>query len=193
VLHGSGLIRRSLGLLIATAISLGGCAGDAAPAIPTLTAPSFATTEAPPSQPSDEGFGPGDAAPPISAPLLGGGGLSSKDLKGRPVVVNFWMTTCEPCIREMPALADIADQYEDLVVVGVNFREVPEDIAAFLDGFTEEITFPIALDADGSITAAFRVPAFPTTFFIDRTGVVRYRRIGEVRSEHLEVGLGRIL
>ncbi len=140
-------------------------------------------------------LGTGSAAPTFIAGTLDGAPVVFDSLRGRPVIVNFWMTTCEPCIREMPALADAARTGVDdeLVVIGVNFREGPAVVVNFIESLETELDFPIAFDADGSIADKYEIVVFPTTYFIDGDGVIQYRRFGELRQEHLEVGLERIL
>ena len=140
-------------------------------------------------------LGPGDVAPSFSAPLLSGGQLSLEALRGQPVIVNFWLTTCEPCLREMPALAAAAaaNAGEGLVVIGVNQGEHRDLIVEFLASFETEIDFPIVLDPGQDIGAAYEIVAFPTSYFVDGFGVIQYRRFGELREEHLEVGLSRIV
>lgn len=139
-----------------------------------------------------EALGAGDTAPEFRGALLEGGDVDLRALAGRPFVLNFWLTTCEPCIREMPALASISDDNDDLVVVGVNFGESPDQINTFLDTFEVDVDFPILLDLDGDVTFDYEVVALPTSYFIDRDGIIRYRRVGELFDEHIEVGLSRI-
>ena len=135
--------------------------------------------------------GAGDPAPSFTGTLLSGEELSLGSLRGRPLVLNFWLTSCEPCVREMPTLAAATEADTDLVVVGVNFGETSEQIERFLAGFDGSVDFAILLDS-GEITGAYQVAALPTTYFIDSAGTIRYRRVGELREEHLAVGLERI-
>lgn len=143
----------------------------------------------------EETPGRGVAAPSFTGELLAGEDLSLESLRGRPVIVNFWATTCAPCIREMPALADTAKNNADegLVVVGVNYGESVAQIQRFIDAFEIELGFPIMLDSRGEIGRAFKVVVFPTTYFIDRNGVIQYRRLGELEEDHVTEGLARIM
>lgn len=138
--------------------------------------------------------GRGLVAPAFDGQLLSGGDLSLDSLRGRPVVVNFWTTTCAPCVREMPALAAAAAEHEadGLVVVGVNYGEQEDRIQAFVDGFEAAIEYPILLDLDGAVGRSYGVAALPMTYFVDGNGVVQYRRIGELEQRHLDEGLSRI-
>ncbi len=118
------------------------------------------------------GFLAPGAEPPRRAPdfeleLLGGGSLSSDDLEGRPVVLNFWASWCIPCREEMPAFERMHERYADegVQIVGVNLR----DSEAGARGFVEEVdvTYPIALDSKGSLASDLGVRGLPQTFFID--------------------------
>lgn len=172
-------------VVVAFALLLGGACSSAEDPVATTdleTAPAGAR----------EALGAGDAAPDFGGDLLGGGDVDLAALAGRPFVLNFWLTTCEPCIREMPALASVMDDNDDLEVVGVNFGETPDQINAFLDAFEVDIDFPILLDPDGDVTFGYEVVALPTSYFVDSGGIIRYRRVGELFAEHIEVGLSRI-
>ncbi|NJO06282.1 MAG: redoxin domain-containing protein, partial [Chloroflexaceae bacterium] len=117
-------------------------------------------------------------APDISLPTLAGDELRLSDYRGQVVLVNFWGTWCEPCIRETPALQAAYTELKDqgLVIVGVNLTDDEirqgnslEDVQAFVDQF--QVSYPIALDMEGEATRAFRVFPLPTSFFIDRRGI----------------------
>ena len=168
------IIRRVLALLIATGLLLGACGGDAeAPARATIEALAEWDPFA-----EGSGIGPGDPAPQFIATRLDGSLVSPADLQGRPVIINFWLTTCEPCIREMPLLARaVTDHATDgLIVLAVNPEESKAVIDSFLDTIDLDDGIDVVLDPDAVITHAYLAPAYPTTYFIDRDGVIRYRR-----------------
>ncbi len=165
-------------------LAMGGCSG---------------ASDAPPGAdgtPSRRGSVPGrgDPAPGFQARLLTGAQVELEALRGRPMVLNFWATTCAPCIREMPALAAAARDHtaEGLVIVGLNYGEPERSVRKFVEAFTPELGFPIALDLMGEVGRAYGVAVLPTTYFVDRDGVVQYRRIGELKAQHLAEGLSRI-
>ena len=113
------------------------------------------------------GSPPQERAPEFELRLLGGGTLSSDDLEGEPVVLNFWASWCIPCREEMPAFERMWDRYRDqgIRIVGVNLQ----DSAAGAQGFVDEVgvSYPIALDSDGSLASDLGVRGLPQTFFID--------------------------
>ncbi len=117
-------------------------------------------------------------------------------LVGRPVVVNFWATWCNPCRQEFPAIESQYQKYKDsqqLVVVGVNTQgdDGPAAVASFAAQF--RATFPIWLDTDGSAEQTYRIEALPTTVFIDRHGVIQDLVVGgPLTEEYLEKELEKI-
>lgn len=117
-------------------------------------------------------------APDFNLPGLSGERVQlSALLKKGPVLLDFWATWCKPCIKAMPKLEEIHAKYADkgLTVLGVN-EDGPRGqnrIRPFLKG--RKITFPIAIDADGSVMQRMQVRALPTTILIapDREIVLR--------------------
>lgn len=111
----------------------------------------------------------GFPAPDFQLPALDGSSVRLSDLRGRPVIVNFWATWCPPCRAEMPALQQVARRYEaqGLTVLLVNQGEPPAQVRAFLDSLG--ITLPTLLD-NGTVALAYRVRGLPTTVFIRPDG-----------------------
>lgn len=128
-----------------------------------------------------EGF----TAPDFTLSLLEGGEISLSDLKGKVVLVNFWTSWCPPCRKEMPAIESVYRSYKDigLVVVGLNLtaQDSKEEAAAFAQEVG--VTFPIALDLDNSVGSVYQVTALPTSFFVDREGMIRSVIVGGPMSE----------
>jgi cytochrome c biogenesis protein CcmG/thiol:disulfide interchange protein DsbE len=128
----------------------------------------------------------GEPAPTIAGTTLDGTPLSLADLRGRPVVVNFWGPTCVPCRTEFPLFKQKLEEHaaDGLAVVGVLMND-PPDLAK---GFITELgaTWPTVDDPNGAIKSAYRVVARPQSYFIDRDGVLRSIQIGEVRDADFE-------
>jgi cytochrome c biogenesis protein CcmG/thiol:disulfide interchange protein DsbE len=129
----------------------------------------------------------GYLAPDFTLDLLGGGQVTLSSLRGQVVMVNLWASWCPPCRFEMPAIEKVYRSYKDLglVVLGVNtiFQDSEAGAAAFVSQYG--LTFSIPLDRDGSVSTRYALRALPTTFFIDREGVIRSVVVGGPMSEAL--------
>jgi thiol-disulfide isomerase/thioredoxin len=119
------------------------------------------------------------ATPPLNLLSDEGASWTLASARGQLVLLNFWASWCEPCRSEMPTLALLATRFEGrgLQVVTVNFRETD----AALRRYTEAapLGLPILRDRDGAAAQAWAVRTFPTTFAIDRRGVVVFSVLGE--------------
>jgi thiol-disulfide isomerase/thioredoxin len=133
-------------------------------------------------------------APDFDLETLDGTSVKLADLRGRPVLINFWATWCGPCQQEMPMIEQYYQKYKpDLVVLAVNSDEPKPDVQAFVTNF--KLTFPVLLDPNYKVEDLYRVRAFPTTFFVDKSGTIRYQQIGVLSEGQLvqylaELGVG---
>jgi thiol-disulfide isomerase/thioredoxin len=136
----------------------------------------------------------GEPVPEFVLRDLEGRDVRFSDLAGRPVVLNFWATWCPPCRREMPALdaTYLAHREHDLVVVGVDVGEGAFVVERFLE--EAPVSYPIwidaprgeAIDRSQDLLERFGGVGLPTTVFVDRSGVVRKVRVGELNRAVLE-------
>jgi cytochrome c biogenesis protein CcmG/thiol:disulfide interchange protein DsbE len=141
----------------------------------------------------------GHPAPAFSLTLLHLAGsqntLSLADLKGKPVVLNFWASWCAPCKEEMPLLEQTWKQMQaqgkDVVFLGVDFQESSSDAAGFLQA--HQISYQIGLDTDGAVAFKYDITALPQTVFINRQGTVASRIPGELTSRTLTSHLNQIV
>jgi cytochrome c biogenesis protein CcmG/thiol:disulfide interchange protein DsbE len=125
-------------------------------------------------------------APPIAGVTLEGEPFNLADLRGRPVVVNFWGPTCVPCRTEFPLLKQKLEEHveDGLVVVGVLMDDPPDLARQFIAD--EGATWATVEDPGEAIKAAYRVVARPQSYFIDRDGILRSIQIGEVRESDFD-------
>lgn len=132
---------------------------------------------------------PGEKAPDFSYTLADGTHKLS-DLRGKPVLVNFWATWCMPCIEEMPELEAARRANPDLVILAVNRNESTEAIAAFAPKVG--VSFPLITDRDGAISERYGVINLPTTFFINRDGTIAARHLGALTAARLAERLAEV-
>ncbi len=131
-------------------------------------------------------------APDFTLTTLAGDSFTLSQERGTPVVLNFWATWCGPCRREMPALQAATERYQGRVqIIGVDEGEPVADVARFVEEFG--LTFPIPMDQEFAVGEAYAVQGMPTTFFIDRNGIIRHIWIGEMNSVILAEGIAKIL
>ena len=111
---------------------------------------------------------------------------------GQPMVLNFWATWCAPCRIEMPHLQNANRKYNGrAAIVGINQGESAEMVSDFGNEF--DISYPLLVDADNSVSRLYNVTGMPTTVFIDASGVVREVVIGIVSQAVLEERIERML
>ena len=134
----------------------------------------------------------GEIAPDFAAHDLNGKTVRLSELRGSPVVVDFWATWCVPCRRVMPILEEIHRQYagRGLVVLGLDTGETRDTVKAFQDNpQSPKVTFPLLYVPGGGgqeIARAYGVDSIPRTLFIDAEGVVRADITGaHDRSDYL--------
>ena len=120
-------------------------------------------------------------APEVRFVTLGGETLSTSQLRGKVVFVEFWATTCGICVKSMPRMADtyrrFAPQGFEMMAVAVQ-SDHPNNVAAFAQ--KRALPFKVVLDGDGDIARQFgRVRLTPTSFLLDKNGRVLKEYIGE--------------
>ncbi|WP_260292058.1 peroxiredoxin family protein [Sedimenticola hydrogenitrophicus] len=117
-------------------------------------------------------------APDFTLQDLDGNAVRLADLRGRPVIVNFWATWCPPCREEMPSMQRAWErlQPEGVALLAVNVGEDADSVFQFTGSYPVE--FPILFDSDGSVSGAWPIRGLPTTFVVDPQGRIAYRAIG---------------
>ena len=141
--------------------------------------------------PSAQNAGPTVGMPSIPFELrtLDGKAISLESFRGKPLVMNFFASWCDPCREEMPLINELAAQsgnkgYSVLAIA-------VEDSRAAVTEYAKEskLTLPIALDLNSKVKRAYRIFGPPATFFIDDQGIIRDIIIGPLTSERASTAL----
>jgi peroxiredoxin len=134
----------------------------------------------------------GHPAPDFTLDTLNGETLTLSDLKGRPVILNFWATWCGPCRAEAPALESASRLIGNAgVILGVNVQEDPLRVLDFAEQLG--LTYPIVFDRDASIAKLYRVRAYPTTYFIDSQGIIAELYTGALNAPLIQRRIQELL
>jgi cytochrome c biogenesis protein CcmG/thiol:disulfide interchange protein DsbE len=138
-------------------------------------------------------YPPGTSARALRLPGLDGPEVDLAALRGRPVVVNFWATWCEPCVREFPLLraAAAAHKTDRLAVVGVLTGDRPGAARDFVRA--HHATWPVALDPEATTASAWGAVGLPHTWFVRPDGTLASHQLGELTQASLDRQLAEIL
>jgi thiol-disulfide isomerase/thioredoxin len=112
-------------------------------------------------------------------------------MKGKPVIVNIWFSTCQPCKREMPALQAAFEKWGDRVeFVGINPQDSVERLEEFVDEFG--VTYPQYRDTSSDFVVASGVATFPSTLIIGTDGNVEAQYAGEMTAAEIDTALASV-
>jgi cytochrome c biogenesis protein CcmG/thiol:disulfide interchange protein DsbE len=129
---------------------------------------------------------PNQPAPAFTLKSLDGKTLALSELKGKIVVVNFWATWCPPCRAEIPDFVEVYEQNraKGLEIVGVSVDEMtPQQLRPFVD--KNKMSYPVALVTDKILRDYGPISAIPTTFIIDKKGIIRHAEEGMMDKQTL--------
>jgi peroxiredoxin len=116
----------------------------------------------------------GQRAPDFSLPTLGGARMSLSSLRGKVVIVDFWAQWCEPCKRELPQLDKLAAEFssKNVVILAINLDKTRENAERLAQQMG--LKLPVLLDPAGSVAATYDLPKMPSSFIVDKRGIVRF-------------------
>lgn len=134
-----------------------------------------------------------EVAPDFTLPLLDGKKFHLGDYKGKPVMINFFASWCLPCREEMPVIEKIVGEYgpKGVVFLGIAVDDTEPKMKDFVARYG--VTFPAGLDKTSEIQKTFGLYGIPTTYFIDKHGIINYFHSGTVTEELLQHELNKLL
>lgn len=135
----------------------------------------------------------GSVAPDFSLADLDGNPIQLAELRGRPVIINFWASWCGPCVEEFPLLSEAATRHADdgLVVVGIVWRDRSEAARDFMA--RNDATWVAAMDPGERVATDYGILGPPETYFIGRDGTIVARQIGQISAASLDEKLAAII
>ena len=136
----------------------------------------------------------GHDAPDFVLTDLQGQTVKLSDLRGKAVVLNFWATWCPPCKQEIPWLVELQKRYggQGLQIVGVSMDDGdPKDVVKF--AAENSINYPVLIGEEKVAEQYGGIDYLPTTFYIDRNGVVLDRVFGQPEREEIEQNVKRAI
>ena len=129
----------------------------------------------------------GFLAPDFELKTPAGESIQLSNLRGQAVLVNLWATWCPPCRAEMQTIEKVYNDYKDqgftVLSVNMTYQDDPLAVEPFVK--KEGLTYPILLDEGGTVAKAYQLRSLPSSYFIDKTGIIREVVIGGPMAEAL--------
>lgn len=133
----------------------------------------------------------GQQAPDFSLTMLDGSSSRLQDLRGKPVLLEFWAPWCVGCLKNIPALKQMHARFgEKIAIIAASSETGTKTVSGFIS--EHAIPYPVALSSQ-KLLNAYRVAAIPVTILIDGQGVVRYHHVGQFPPEVLAAHIQRLL
>ena len=134
-------------------------------------------------------------APAVDFTTITGTTLTTASLKGRPVLISFWSTTCSVCFLEMPHLTKLYQDYREkgleIIAIALPF-DMPSRVLAIVKA--NKLPYPVVLDPQGLLTLAFgRINATPTNFLVSPDGAIVIQKVGLLDFDKVRQMLDRML
>jgi peroxiredoxin len=137
----------------------------------------------------------GFRAPDFTLQTLSGETVRLSDLVGRPVVISYWTTWCIPCQNELPILQQLFQEFQSQGLTVVTINAIDQDSVQDVQTMVGEkgMTMPVLLDQGDQFASAYGALFFPTTIFVDASGVIRYIRLGDSSEADLRTKVENLL
>ncbi|MFV9511123.1 TlpA family protein disulfide reductase [Tepidibacillus sp. LV47] len=142
----------------------------------------------------EEGF----LAPDFTLKNEQGESISLSQLKGKPVFLNFWASWCPPCKVEMPYIQQAYEKYKNQVAfygINLTFNDSKSEAINFMkaNGYQMPILFDENPNPDHTVAKLYRANTIPTSFFIDKEGVIQVKHVGAMDYKTIETNIKKIL
>lgn len=137
----------------------------------------------------------GFRAPDFTLQTLNGETMRLSDLIGRPVVISYWTTWCVPCQTELPILQQLSQEFQAQGLMVVTVNAIDQDNVQDVQAVVSEkgMTMPVLLDQGNQFASTYGALFFPTTIFVDASGVIRYIRLGDSSEADLRAKVENLL
>lgn len=192
----TSIFGRSVGTLITRSMMLVVAVGLLAIFTVSLLRPGSASTVSPTTTSSSApvGLQVGDAAPNFTLTTLDGKQVSLSDFRGKPVMLNFWYATCPGCLAEIPGMQRFyaAQQAagKNFVILGVNSVDDAQTAQQFAQQYG--LTYALVMDKNQQVATLYSLTATPTSYFIDRQGIIRFVQVGPIDEAALQQKVAEI-
>lgn len=142
------------------------------------------------------GLKTGDLAPDFALKNLQGKNVKLSNFRGKIVILNFWATWCPPCKAEIPEIQNYYATHKgrNVVILGVNLTSTESSanqVRAFVD--REGITYPVILDTHKKVEQMYRVGAYPTSYFINKKGIIQDKIVGAMNRQMIQNEVAKII
>ena len=129
----------------------------------------------------------GYQAPDFALQTLDGQVLKLSELRGRPVIISYWATWCVPCKQELPILQKLSQEYPASSLQILTINAIEQDIVENVQGLVAQmgLTMPVLLDQQNQFQSAYKQLFFPTSYYIDQNGVIRFIKLGDASEAEI--------
>ncbi len=137
----------------------------------------------------------GFLAPDITLNALDGTAFRLSDLRGKNIILNYWVTWCIPCQDELPALSRVSQDYQDQNLVILTINGIQQDKLDKVQQLVIDLglTNPVLLDEGETFWSTYMVQFLPTSFFIDNQGIIRHIMLGSATEDALRAKVNQLI